>query len=172
MRQIGIWEQQEGLAEWVSYRTAHIPRQHALIRACSHPEGLSGVLLDLLIISPQAAGGGVEKLRCRTVLVPGDRSPAFHDLTADLMVSYGIDPRNTLTLSSLEEDRAAIAVQRDFPALDGALIEQQEIIFPCRESTNPALLLAQAGAALLLGLPIEPAADLGPLPQSAAHYAS
>lgn len=153
----------------MSQRAAHNPGQHTLIRACSRPEGLSGTPLDLLIISPQASGDGAEKLHCRTVLVPGDRSQALPHLTADLVVSYGIDPRNTLTLSSLEEDKAAVAVQRDFPALDGTLVEEQEIIFPCQRDANPLLLLAQAGAALLLGLPIEPAADLGPLPQSAAH---
>lgn len=66
------------------------------------------------------------------------------------MVSYGASSRNTLTLSSLDETRASVAVQREFAALDGRTVERQELVVPCI-GRSPDLLLAQAGAALLLG---------------------
>ena len=65
-------------------------------------------------------------------------------------MSYGASGRNTLTLSSLDELRASVAVQREFAALDGRTVERQELVLPCAGLT-PDLLLAEAGAALLLG---------------------
>ncbi|MDE6590119.1 MAG: hypothetical protein K2K53_07220, partial [Oscillospiraceae bacterium] len=61
----------------------------------------------------------------------------------------------TLTLSSLDELRASVAVQREFVSLDGRTVERQELVVPCG-GRSPDLLLAEAGAALLLGrLPAE-----------------
>ena len=67
-----------------------------------------------------------------------------------MVLSYGASSRNTLTLSSLDEGRASVAVQREFVSLDGRPVERQELILP-RDGSSPDLLLAQAGAALLLG---------------------
>ncbi len=66
------------------------------------------------------------------------------------MLSYGSSSRNTLTLSSLDEQRASVAVQWEFVSLDGHAVERQELVLP-RDGCSPDLLLAQAGAALLLG---------------------
>ena len=65
-------------------------------------------------------------------------------------MSYGPSARNTLTLSSLDELRASVAVQREFFALDGATVDRQELILPW-DGRSPDLLLAETGAALLLG---------------------
>ena len=63
--------------------------------------------------------------------------------------------RNTLTLSSLDDLRASVAVQREFVSLDGRAVDRQELILPY-DGRSPELLLAEAGAALLLGrLPAE-----------------
>ena len=71
------------------------------------------------------------------------------------MLSYGASSRNTLTLSSLDELRASVAVQREFVSLDGQAVERQELVVPY-DGRSPDLLLAEAGAALLLGtLPAE-----------------
>ena len=43
-----------------------------------------------------------------------------------------------------------MAVQREFVSLDGRAVERQELVLP-RDGCSPDLLLAQAGAALLLG---------------------
>lgn len=66
-------------------------------------------------------------------------------------VSYGPSPQSTLTLSSLTR-RGVLCVQRQVTALDGSVIEPQDIPLPeawgCWE-TEPLLLLA--GVCLLLG---------------------
>ena len=67
------------------------------------------------------------------------------------MLSYGMGPANTLTLSSLKEGRACVAVQREFTALDGALVERQELVLPY-SGPGPMPFLAQVGTALLLGV--------------------
>ena len=95
---------------------------------------------------PRRAGA----LACRTALLPGGLAALTRALPADALISYGPAPRNTLTLSSLDGQRASVAVQREFLTLDGRAVERQELILPYA-GEPPELLLAQAGAALLLG---------------------
>lgn len=147
MWQIGVWEQQEGLAEQVSRLAEGV----GLVRACSHPALLAGVELDLLIVSPGATGwAGAASLSCKTALLPGGLSALTRALPACTAISYGTAHRNTLTLSGLEGGKVAVAVQREFLTLDGKPVERQELVLPCRD-LPPHLLLVQAGAALLLG---------------------
>lgn len=146
--QIGVWERDEGLAERVS-RLAD--RQTALVRACRHPALLAGQALDLLVVSPGAAGwAGAGALRCRTALLPGGLSALTRALPAGTVLSYGASGRNTLTLSSLEDRRASVAVQREFVSLEGRAVERQELVLPY-DGRPPDLFLAETGAALLLG---------------------
>ena len=153
MWQIGVWERDEGLAERVSRLAEGVP---ALVRACRHPALLAGLALDLLVVSPGATGwAGAGAINCRTALLPGGRSALTRLLPAVTVLSYGASSRNTLTLSSLDESRASVAVQREFLSLDGHAVERQELVLPC-DGCAPDLLLAEAGAALLLGrLPAE-----------------
>ena len=151
MWQIGVWERDEGLAERVSRLAEGVP---ALVRACRHPALLAGLALDLLVVSPGATGWA-GAINCRTALLPGGRSALTRLLPAVTVLSYGASSRNTLTLSSLDESRASVAVQREFLSLDGHAVERQELVLPC-DGCAPDLLLAEAGAALLLGrLPAE-----------------
>lgn len=148
MWQIGVWERDEGLAERVSRLAEGRP---ALVRACRHPALLAGLSLDLLVVSPGAAGwAGAGTLTCRTALLPGGLSSLTRGLPAETVLSYGSSPRNTLTLSSLDELRSSVAVQREFFALDGSTVERQELVLPW-DGRSPDLLLAETGAALLLG---------------------
>ncbi|HJH61954.1 MAG TPA: hypothetical protein IAC84_01570 [Firmicutes bacterium] len=148
MWQIGVWEQNEGLAERVSTLA---PGGAALVRACRHPALLAGLKLDLLVVSPGATGwAGAPALSCHTALLPGGLAALTRALPAETVVSYGAANRNTLTLSSLEQRRAAVAVQREFIALDGRAVERQELVLPY-DGTAPDLFLVLAGAALLLG---------------------
>ena len=148
MWQIGVWERDEGLAEAVSRLTDGLA---ALVRACRHPAGLAGVELDLLVVSPGAAGwAGAGALNCRAALVPGGRASLTRLLPAGTLISYGPSSRNTLTLSSLDEARVSVAIQREFVALNGRAVERQELVLPCG-GRPPDLLLAEAGTALLLG---------------------
>ena len=153
MWQIGVWERDEGLAERVS-RLAE--GTQALVRACRHPALLAGLTLDLLIVSPGATGwAGAGALNCRTALLPGGRSALTRALPAGIVLSYGASSRNTLTLSSLDGQRASVAVQREFVSLNGKAVDRQELVLPW-DGLTPDLLLAQTGAALLLGkLPAE-----------------
>ena len=103
------------------------------------------------MVSPGATGwAGATALSCRTALLPGGLSALTRSLPADTVVSYGSSSRNTLTLSSLEEHRASVAVQREFVALDGRAVDRQELVLPY-DGTPPDLFLVQVGAALLLG---------------------
>ena len=149
MWQIGVWERDEGLAERVSRLAEGCP---ALVRACRHPALLAGLALDLLVVSPAATGwAGAGLLACRTALIPGGLSALTRALPADTVLSYGPSSRNTLTLSSLDGGRVSGAIQREFVALNGRAVERQELVGPS-DGRPPDLLLAQAGAALLLGL--------------------
>lgn len=148
MWQIGVWERNEGLAEEI----AELSRGLALVRCGSHPAQLAGRDYDLLVVSPLALGwAGSGTLSCAAALLPGGLAPLTRLLPARLAVSYGLGGANTLTLSSLEHNRAAVAVQREFAALNGSLIERQELILPYRDTT-PERFLVCAGVRLLLGL--------------------
>ena len=153
MWQIGVWERDEGLAERISRLAEGLP---ALVRACRHPALLAGMALDLLVVTPGASGwAGAGALSCRMALLPGGRAALTRDLPAETLISYGASGRNTLTLSSLDEYLASVAVQREFLSLDGRAVDRQELILP-RGERSPDLLLAETGAALLLGrLPVE-----------------
>ena len=150
MWQIGVWEQDEGLAGRIS---ALAQGHSAMVRACSHPALLAGINLDLLVVSPGAMGwAGAAALSCRTALLPGGLSALTRALPAGVILSYGPSPRNTITFSGLSDGRAAVAVQREFTALNGRTVDRQELVLPFDETLTPDLFLALAGAALLLGL--------------------
>lgn len=149
MWQIGVWEQEEGLAERVSALAGGCP---ALVRACSHPALLAGIDLDLLVVSPGAVGwAGASSLSCRRALLPGGLSALPRALPGVDILSYGPSGRNTITFSGFNDGQAAVAVQREFPDLDNHLVERQELVLPFDGTTTPDLFLAQVGAALLLG---------------------
>ena len=92
--------------------------------------------------------GGAVRQRCWELL-PQDawREP----LRACQVVSCGLSPRSSLTLSSLAQ-RRVLCVQRQLTALDDTLMEPQDIPLPaawdCWETEH---LLLLAGAYLLLG---------------------
>lgn len=147
MYRIGVWEHGEGLAEQV----ARMAGERGLVRACSHPALLAGIELDLLIVSPGATGwAGASALSCRTALLPGGLSALRRAMPACRCITYGTSPHSTVTLSSLSEGRAAVAIQQEFLTLNGTPVERQELVLPCPH-TCPQLLLVQVGTALLLG---------------------
>lgn len=99
MWQIGVWERDEGLAGALA---ATAQAQGCVVRCGRHPAQLMGRDFDLLVVSPQAAGwAGAGALHCRTALVPGGLSALTRLLPADRMLSYGMGPANTITLSSI-----------------------------------------------------------------------
>lgn len=148
MWQIGVWERDEGLGELVGRMAG---RDRAEVRTGDHPALLAGELMDLLVVSPAAVGwAGAAALYCRTALLPDPAGLLARSLLADRAVSYGMSGRDTITLSSLEEDRVCVAVQREIIRLDGGLVERQELVVPRREGESPEHLLVRVGVGLLL----------------------
>ena len=141
------------MAEHGFYRSSGASWQRALPPELCRPD--DGEVLrrgwDLLALDREGArrltarGGR----RCRTRLLP--QGVWTEPLAVRQAVSYGPSPQSTLTLSSLTR-RGVLCVQRQVTALDGSVIEPQDIPLPeawgCWE-TEPLLLLA--GVYLLLG---------------------
>lgn len=109
------------------------------------PAALAGRTWDLLALTRR----GREALSrtaaaCRTLLVPGDGPPP---LPAEVVITWGLSPRDSLTLSSLTEP--VLCVQRSLPRPDGAVIEPQEFPLPPLPG-SPEDLLPLLGLRLLL----------------------
>ena len=109
------------------------------------PAGLAGRTWDLLALTRRgratrgrAAGTG------RVPLIPGDSPPP---LRAETVITCGLSPRDSLTLSSLTEP--VLCVQRSLPRPDGAVIEPQEFPLPSLPGP-PEELLPLLGLRLLL----------------------
>ncbi|UOO38431.1 hypothetical protein IZU99_04035 [Oscillospiraceae bacterium CM] len=105
---------------------------------------------DILVLSPSSSAertGQTEKTRCGFLLLPGDAGGS--GVEADCVVTYGMSPKNTLTLSSIGEEACVLALQRELPTASGGVVERQEI--KIRGGLRPDILLAVTGALLILG---------------------
>jgi len=76
-------------------------------------------------------------------------------------VSYGLSPRDSLTVSSRERGVLWAALQRELVTVDGRVVERQEFPLALEPGAEELSALAAAGALLLLGVPPE---ELGPAP--------
>ena len=74
--------------------------------------------------------------RCRIAVLPGDKKLDCRYLQAGRVVTYGLSGKNTVTLSSIDENRLFLALQREIISLDGRRIEQQELIIPDAQLSN------------------------------------
>ena len=105
----------------------------------------------LLVVSPKAAEQGIPLPRqCRTVLLPGEMGGA--PLQAASAVSYGVSPRDSLTISSREGELLWAALQRELVTVDGQVVERQEFPLRLEPGEEELPVLAAAGALLLLGI--------------------
>ena len=112
----------------------------------------------LLVVSPRAATRGFRLPRqCRTALLPGGMGGV--PPRAASAVSYGVSPRDSLTISSREGDTIWAALQRELVTVDGHVVERQEFPLKLEPGEGELSALAAAGALLLLGVPPE---KLGP----------
>ncbi len=75
---------------------------------------------------------------CRLLLAPGHIQPLPAHIQAETVVSYGLSPRDSLTLSSLTAP--VLCVQRALPRLDGTVLEPQEVPLPPLPAPAEALL--------------------------------
>ncbi len=113
------------------------------------PAGLTGRTWDLLALTRRGrAALGRAEIFCRILLIPGDAPPP---LCAETVITCGLSPRDSLTLSSLTEP--VLCVQRSLPRPDGAVIEPQEFPLPSLPGP-PEELLPLLGLRLLL-MPLE-----------------
>ena len=105
----------------------------------------------LLVVSPRAAARGMQlPRRCRTVLLPGGMGEVSPQAAS--AVSYGVSPRDSLTISSREGGTLWAALQRELVTVDGRVVERQEFPLRLEPGEEELPVLAAAGALLLLGI--------------------
>lgn len=109
---------------------------------------------DLLALTPQGLPAGGE-VRCLLLLAPGECAQ-LEGVRSERVVTYGLSPRDSLTLSSLAEP--VLCVQRALPRPDGTVIEPQE--FPLPALPAPAQELLPLLGLRLLQMPLEKAFSL------------
>ena len=143
------------MAEYGFYRSGGAAWQRALPPELQRIEDAAAALAhcwELFVLDREGARRLSAQGRmplCRTLLLP--QEAWAEPLRARQVVSCGPSPQSSLTLSSLTQ-RGVLCVQRQLTALNGTVIEPQEIPLPtawCCWETEPLLLLA--GACLLLG---------------------
>jgi hypothetical protein len=131
------------------------PDDIRLVKAASCAE-LSGSRPGILVLSENASGiclGDSERISCGILLLPGDFVVCDNRFEAGCIVTYGMSPKNTITLSSISETSCVLAIQREFLTAGGDFLERQEI--KVMGGMRPGCLLAVAGALLLLGLKLD-----------------
>ena len=150
MHTIGILESGSGLSAFLA---AHLP-PHLLDRADLCPAGslAPGEVLDLLVVSPDWKGEKARACPCRAMLVPGRLAEEAGGLSAGWAVSFGISPKDSLTLSSLGEETILLALQREVITLTGQRLDPQEFSLARRGHTAPCHVMACVGVQLLLGI--------------------
>jgi len=95
-------------------------------------------------------------LSCQALLLPGDSQiAAFSQIPSKWVVSFGLSPKDSITVSSLTPDSALLALQRELVTLDGQVVEQQEIPIPMPRTTSAQGVMALYGSLLLLNIPPE-----------------
>lgn len=87
---------------------------------------------------------------CRLLLAPGDCGNILTRVRAEAVISCGLSPRDSLTLSSLAEP--VLCVQRSLPRPDGTTIDPQE--FPLPSLPGPAEALLPLLGLRLLQMPL------------------
>lgn len=86
----------------------------------------------LLALTPEGcralAEAEYDGIVCRLLLAPGNLQVLPPPLQAETVISYGLSPRDSLTLSSLSEP--VLCVQRALPRPDGGIVDAQELPLP------------------------------------------
>lgn len=136
----------------------------AILRGLSARGGLRGQCASgshpaLLVVSPRAAARGLKLPRqCRTALLPGGIGGVPPQAAS--AVSYGVSPRDSLTISSREGGTLWAALQREVVTITGRVVERQEFPLALRPGEGDLPALAAAGALILLDVPPEDLASI------------
>lgn len=114
------------------------------IRHIRDPWSAAGRTWDFLVLTPMGCRMLTgERVKSRVLLLPGgEQWSAFE---AEIVVTYGLSPRDSLTFSGLREP--VLCVQRKLPLLHGGSLEPQE--FPMPGLGDAEELLPYLGARLL-----------------------
>ena len=120
------------------------------VRGAAVPEVLGERFWPLLALTRRGCEAlGETAALCRVLLAPGDSGGSLGRISAETVVTYGLSPRDSLTLSSLTEP--VLCVQRHLRRPDGTIIEPQE--FPLPALPEPAEDLLPLLGTMLLQLP-------------------
>lgn len=123
-------------------------------RQVQRPGELAEHIWPLLALTPEGcqalAKHPAGEIICRLLLAPGDLPALPAQVRAETVVSYGLSPRDSLTLSSLAEP--VLCVQRALPRPDGTVIDPQE--FPLPPLPGPAEALLPLLGLRLLRMPL------------------
>ena len=132
-------------ADWEDLLPAGVRRLHRV-------EELASQCWDLVAFTETGlAQMGSLPVLCRCLLVPGTAEAALLTrIPAAQVVTYGLSPRDSLTLSSLRSP--VLCVQRALQRSDGVVIEPQE--FPLRQLPAPAERLLPLLGVRLLQMPL------------------
>ncbi len=75
--------------------------------------------------------------------------------TGVVAITCGTSPRDTLSLSSLDDNSAMVSLQRCITTLDGYVVEPGDISVSLQHSRSPHQILAAVSVLLLAGIPWE-----------------
>lgn len=90
-------------------------------------------------------------ISCECLLAGGDCSSEFlAHVQTNHIITYGLSPRDSLTLSSLQ--KPVLCIQRALPRLDGTIIEPQEL--PLKNLPLPAEQMLPLLGLWLLQMPL------------------
>lgn len=111
-------------------------------RRVRRAEELAEHIWPLLALTPEGCRALAEEdggeIVCRLLLSPGDLPALPARVRAETVISYGLSPRDSLTLSSLTEP--VLCVQRALPRPDGGVVDPQEVPLPSLPAPAEALL--------------------------------
>ena len=151
MTEITVLERENGaLAKEIS-RKFHAAAQPVLINCALSTSELCGTCPELLVVAPDFAvseSHALPRVKCGILLLAGGANAAIFDTSC--IVTYGMSPKNTLTVSSISGARLVISLQREVATVEGVVLERQELVVEGHGSAE--CRLAAAGAVLLSGL--------------------
>ncbi len=147
------WDAERPLAEGAVFRCppSWLLRLPSALLAAEDVWDLAGRVWPLLVLTLSGCRRLQEagcRPRCRILLSPGDAPPVAE---AETIVTYGLSPRDSLTLSSLTEP--VLCVQRALPRPDGGRVEPREIPLP--PLPGPAEGFLPLFGSILLQMPLE-----------------
>jgi hypothetical protein len=109
---------------------------------------------DLLVVSVGKGQRSGRTLcqRCGILLMPGAAAQIASRLCSSCIVSYGMSKKDSVTISSIDENALVLSLQRELPTLSGRHLERQDIPMRRAPGTDADDMLASGAALLLLGV--------------------